>query len=121
MKKLLVLSALIAAGLTPTATLSAADGEKLFRRCKACHAADKEQNKVGPYLKGVYGRKVGAVEGYRYSDAMLAADFVWDDAALDGFLANPKKHTPGTKMAFPGLRKPADRAVMIDYLKSVSQ
>lgn len=122
MRKLMLASTLIIAGVTtPMSVSAAADGEKLFRRCKACHAADSEQNKVGPYLKGVYGREAGAVPGYKYSKAMASAGFIWDEAALNAFLENPKKHTPGTKMAFPGLRKPDDRTAVIEYLRSVSE
>lgn len=98
----------------------AADGAKVFRKCKACHSATDEKNKVGPHLKGIVGRQVGTVTGYKYSKAMAAADYVWDEAALDAFLAKPRKHTPGTKMAFPGLKKPADRAAIIDYLKNTA-
>ena len=118
-KKLIVL-AVVTSSLTAVGA-DAQDGEKLFRKCKACHAADTEKNKVGPYLKGIYGRQVAAVDGYKYSKAMAAADFVWDDENLDKFLEKPRSHLPGTKMAFPGVRKPADRAALIEYLKSVSQ
>ena len=120
MIKKLVLITTVFSSLTGTTAWSQ-DGEKLFRKCKACHAADTEKNKVGPYLKGIYGRQVAAVEGYKYSKAMAAANFVWDDENLDKFLEKPKSHVPGTKMAFPGMKKPADRTALIGYLKSVSQ
>lgn len=63
-----------------------AAGEKTFKKCKACHVVDSDKNRVGPSLKGVVGRAAGAVDGYKYSKAMV--DFgkggaVWDDATLD--------------------------------------
>jgi cytochrome c len=50
----------------------AVEGKIVFKKCTACHAADKEQNKVGPYLVGILGRKAGSVEGFKYSDAIIA-------------------------------------------------
>ena len=84
----------------------AAMGEKVFRRCKACHYVDKEKNKTGPHLVNIIGRAAGAVEGYKYSKAMA------------GFLTKPKNYLKGTKMAFIGLRKNSDIADVIAYLKA---
>lgn len=99
----------------------AVDGAKVYRKCKACHTIDNEKNRVGPYLKGVYGREAGKATGYKYSKTMAAGGFVWDDSNLDAFLEKPRKHTPGTKMAFPGLRKSEERVAIIEYLKAASQ
>ncbi len=98
-----------------------AAGKKVFNKCKACHFADKEKNKVGPYLKGVVGRKAAAVEGFKYSDAMkakAAEGLVWTEENLKAYLAAPKKFVPGNKMAFVGLKKDKDIADVIAYLKS---
>ena len=114
-----VLALMIGAAGSVTAT--AADGEKVFRKCKACHAVDNTKNKVGPHLVGVVGRKAGAIEGYKYSKAMANSGVTWDDAALDAFLAKPKAFMKGTKMAFPGLKKSADRTALIEYLKTKNQ
>ncbi len=98
-----------------------AAGKKVFNKCKACHFADKEKNKVGPYLKGVVGRKAAAVEGFKYSDAMkakAAEGLVWTEENLKAYLAAPKKFVPGNKMAFVGLKKEKDIADVIAYLKS---
>ena len=97
----------------------AAKGEKVFKKCMACHTAAGKTNKVGPYLQGVINRPVATAEGYAYSDGMkefAAGGKVWDDAALDVYLTNPKASVPKTKMAFPGLKKPEDRADLIAYL-----
>ena len=98
-----------------------AAGKKVFNKCKACHFVDKEKNKVGPYLKGVVGRKAAAVEGFKYSEAMkakAAEGLVWTEENLKAYLAAPKKFVPGNKMAFAGLKKEKDIADVIAYLKS---
>ncbi len=103
----------------------AAAGEKVFKKCKACHqVGESAKNKVGPALNGIVGAALGAQDGFKYSKALTArADegAVWDEAALDGFLTKPKKWLKGTKMAFAGLKKEADRAALIEFLKSHSQ
>ena len=93
-------------------------GAKVFKKCKACHVIDQEKNKTGPHLVNIVGRKAGAVEGYKYSKAMAGSGLVWDEATLAGFLKNPKKYLKGTKMAYAGLRKDADIANVIAYLKA---
>ncbi len=100
----------------------AAKGEKVFRKCKACHSIEKGKNKVGPSLYGVVGRTAGSAPGYKYSKAMLAKKdegLVWTEENLDKFLTKPRKFVPGTKMSFPGLKKAEQRADVIAYLKSV--
>ena len=95
-----------------------AKGEKVFRRCKACHYMDKEENKTGPHLVDIIGRAAGAVEDYKYSKAMAGSGLVWDEETMAGFLTKPKKYLKGTKMAFVGLRKDSDIADVIAYLKA---
>jgi cytochrome c len=115
--------AVLAAG-TAMAAGDPANGEKVFKRCTACHVVNAEQNRVGPYLKGVIGRQAGHVEGFKYSEAMAAKGaegMVWDDATLDAYLADPKGYIPKNKMAFPGLKKPEERADVIAYLKQAAQ
>lgn len=97
----------------------AAAGEKVFRKCKACHVADEEKNRVGPHLVGIVGRDSGSVADFKYSDAMAGAGLTWDEATLAGYLTNPKEFLPGNKMAFPGLRKEADVANILAYLASL--
>lgn len=97
----------------------AANGQKVFRRCMACHVIDQETNRLGPHLVGVYGRQAGTVEGYAYSEGVAAADFVWDETTLDPWLADPMAMIPGTKMLLK-VPKPEDRADVIAYLKSLN-
>ena len=109
-------------GAHPSLAGDAKAGEKVFKKCKACHVVTSAKNKTGPNLMNIVGRKAGTVESYsKYSKAMVAADVVWDEASLDAYLKAPKKFIKGTRMAFAGLRKDKDRDNIIAYLKSVSQ
>ncbi len=98
----------------------AAAGEKVFKKCKACHIIDKEKNRLGPHLIGIMGRASGSVDGFKYSKAMMEAGLTWDEATLDQYLADPKGFVPKNKMAFPGLKKEKDRANVIAYLKEAT-
>jgi cytochrome c len=102
----------------PALAEDVAKGEKVFKRCKACHYADKEKNKTGPYLVDVIGRKAGSIDEYKYSKAMRESQLVWDEATLTAYLKAPKKFLKGTKMAFAGLKKEADIKNVIAYLKT---
>lgn len=94
-------------------------GEKVFKKCKACHYADREKHKTGPHLVKVMGRAAGGLEDYKkYSKAMKASGIVWDDTTLADYLRAPKKYVKGTKMAFAGLKKDADIENVIAYLKA---
>jgi len=122
-----VVSGLLAAvvlgvGLSSSAMAGdAALGEKVFKKCKACHVVDKEKHKTGPHLVNVIGRTAGTAEGYKkYSKAMKNSGIVWDDETLNGYLEKPKKYLKGTRMAFAGLKKEEDRANVIAYLKQYS-
>lgn len=102
----------------------AAKGEKVFKKCKACHAADKEKNKVGPHLVGIIGRKAASVDGYKYGKGITeAAEKIgeWDEAKLVEYLADPKGYIGGkSKMTFK-LRKEDQRADVAAYLASLSK
>jgi cytochrome c len=100
----------------------AAKGAKVFNKCKACHVADAETNRVGPYLKGVIGRPVASVADYKYSDALkefATANPTWTDELFLTFIENPKGEVPKIKMAFPGLKKEQERLDVLAYLKTM--
>ena len=106
------------AGIDIGALLAVADpaqGEAVFKKCAACHKLDGS-NGTGPHLDGVVDRVVASVEGFSYSDGMIAHGGNWTPEALAEFLANPKAATPGTKMSFAGLKKPEDIANIIAFL-----
>jgi cytochrome c len=101
----------------------AAAGEKVFAKCKVCHFADQDTNKIGPSLHGVIGRTAGTHPGYAYSAAMIEAGksgVVWDEPTLTTYLHNPRAMVKGTKMAFAGLQSDKDIADVIAYLKQFS-
>lgn len=101
-----------------------ATGEKVFRRCKSCHAVgDGAKNKTGPHLNDVFGRTIGGIDGFKYSPAFQAASQagqIWDADSLAAFLGSPKTYLEGTKMTFAGLRSDADIAGVIAYLTTYS-
>lgn len=116
------LAAMLCAAL-PVAGHAAGDaaaGEKVFNKCKSCHmVGEKAKSRVGPPLNGVVGSAWGAVEGFKYSGALMdgaGAGKVWDDATLDAYLEKPKAVIPKGKMSFAGLKKADDRADVIAYL-----
>ena len=107
----------VSAGVTGAAAQDAQAGEKVYRACQACHAIDREQNRVGPHLVGLFGREAGSVEGFKYSDAMANADITWNEETLSKYLAAPNQYIPGNRMAYPGVRDEQDLANLIAYLE----
>jgi cytochrome c len=114
--------AALCAGIALAAPAQARDvaaGEKIFKKCAACHqVGEGAKSRVGPALNGVVGRAAGSYEGFRYSDAMSGSGLIWTEEALADYLAAPRKFLPGNKMSFAGLRKPEDAANVIAYLAS---
>jgi len=101
------------------ALLASADigkGEKVFKKCKACHGVEEGDHKTGPSLWGVVGHDIGAAPGFTSYSGSLPASGVWDADSLNAFLEAPRKWAPGTSMGFAGLKKPEDRAAVIAYL-----
>ena len=99
------------------ATTNAADGEKVFKKCIACHSIAKGGgHKIGVNLWGVLERKSGSISDYKYSKGMLAHGKTWSIEEMDGFLTKPKDRVKGTKMSFTGLKKAKDRAAVILYM-----
>ena len=98
-----------------------AHGEKVFKKCAACHSIVKGgKNAIGPALYNVVGRKIGALSDYKYSSALSEYEKNWSFQELNGFLLKPKDWIKGTKMAYAGLRKEKDRASVILYLNKYS-
>ena len=104
------------------AAADVANGEKVARKCTACHSFDEGgPTKVGPNLYDIVNRQITGYDGFSFSDALLEkADQVWDYENLNGFLNRPKDWAPGTKMSFAGLRKANERADIIAYMRGLS-
>jgi len=117
------LGALTAAGAAQAAGPAgdAARGKTVFARCAACHDLNTGAIRMGPSLKGVVGRKAGTFANFSYSAGMKGKGVVWGPDTLDQFLTAPMKYVPGTRMAFPGLSNPQDRADVIAYLKAAAK
>lgn len=92
-------------------------GRRAYNQCRSCHVIDKEQNRQGPHQVGLIGRPAGAVEGFKYSDALKESGLVWNVATLQEFLANPKEVVPGISAQMGSIRVRENRlADLITYL-----
>lgn len=95
-------------------------GALVFGTCAGCHPMDASgQSGIGPNLRGVVGAPVARRGAYRYSGALRALGGRWTEARLDSFLANPRRFAPGTSMGLDSVTRAADRAAVIEYLKSL--
>ena len=98
---------------------AAADNQLVFNNvCRTCHTLKEGDNRLGPNLHNIIGRKAGSVPDYGYSSSMKDADLTWDRATLDRFIANPDQVVPGNKMKpYGGLTSAEERAKIIAYLE----
>lgn len=99
-------------------TGNAAAGAKVFIKCKTCHLLEDGQNRMGPHLFGVVGRKAGSVESFNYSPANAGSGLTWTPDVLFDYLEAPQVYLKGTRMAFPGIKDAQDRADLIAYLEA---
>jgi cytochrome c len=126
LRNVVITGALCAAYVMLSATSSTTQetpGQLVFNNaCRTCHTIKEGDNRLGPSLYRIVGRKAGSLQNYGYSSAMKGADFVWDEAKLDQFIANPEQIVPGNNMKpFSGLAPADDRAKVIAFLRSVSK
>ncbi len=111
------LQARVAALPAPYDAASYEAGRRVFAQCRSCHTIEAGgPNRVGPNLHGVFSREIGSAPNFSYSPAALSADFTWDAAQLEQWLANPQTFLPGNRMAFAGVRNPEQRRDLIAYL-----
>ena len=99
------------------AQADAARGEKLFEECAACHMLARNAEGVGPSLYGVFGRKAGDSESFRYSPAMKRSGITWSAQTVDAYLADPQKMIPANRMPYAGMPEARDRADVILYMQ----
>ena len=95
-------------------------GQLLFNNaCRTCHTLRQGDNRLGPNLHGIIGRKAGSLPDYGYSGSMKDAGLTWDKATLDRFIANPDQVVPGHNMKpYGGMASAGDRATIIRYLET---
>ena len=106
-------------GQDSAANGAVADNQLVFNNvCRTCHTLKEGDNRLGPNLHNIIGRKAGSVPDYGYSSAMKDADLTWDRATLDRFIANPDQVVPGNRMKpYGGLTSAEERAKIIAYLE----
>jgi len=115
------LAAVLIGAAAPGLAADAARGEQLFVECASCHTLEKGVHNVGPSLNGLFQRKAGAFDDYRYSPAMKRSNITWTPEELDKFIADPQMVVPANRMPYAGMTTAADRADLIAYLQRVSQ
>ena len=123
--KALAAAAIVAAGPAVASDLGdVARGKELFGKCSGCHQVGQgAENRIGPHLNELFGRRAGTVEGFNYSKAFERAGgkgLEWHADTLAVFIANPKSLVPGTRMSFGGFDDPKDQADLIAYLRDFS-
>ena len=119
MRSLVLSAVLLLAGLGHAQAQDAANGEKVFAQCRACHqVGETAKNAVGPQLNGLLGCKAGTVEGYNYSPANKNSGLTWDEATFRDYIKDPRAKVPGTKMVYAGLKDDQRISDLIAYLKS---
>jgi cytochrome c len=118
----IAIGGMLLTSVSGTAALAgdAGAGKSVFQSsCSICHSVQPGQNKIGPTLFGVVGRKTGSVPGYSYSPANEAANLTWDQATLDKYLEAPRAMIPGTKMTYGGVKDAGKRGDLIAYMATV--
>jgi cytochrome c len=117
MRTLIVGAVILAASAGTAAAQSAADGEREFAVCRACHQiGDTAENMLGPQLNGLDGRKAASVADYPYSEAMKNSGITWNEATFKQYIKDPQAMVKGTKMPFAGLKDEKKVADLWAYL-----
>ncbi|MBM6581139.1 cytochrome c family protein [Microvirga sp. BT689] len=118
MRSFILSAALLLAGLGHAQAQDAANGEKVFAQCRACHQiGETAKNAVGPVLNGLFGRHSGSIEGYNYSPANKNSGITWDEPTFREYIQNPRAKIPGTKMVYAGLKDEQRINDLVAYLK----
>jgi len=104
--------------LTPAMAQDVDAGERSFRKCTPCHSIGPDaQNKLGPILNGLDGRKSGTIENYSYTEANKNSGIVWDDKTFNEYITDPRAKIPNTKMIFPGIKNEKERGDLWAYVR----
>ena len=116
-----ILAAAVVGAAPPGLAADAGRGEQLFVECASCHTLEKGVHNVGPSLAGLFQRKAGGFDDYRYSPAMKRSNITWTADELDKFIADPQMIVPANRMPYAGMTSAADRADLIAYLQKAAQ
>lgn len=114
----------LAPGIASAAELEGdpSQGAQVYRACVSCHSLEPGRHLSGPSLTGLWGRTAGSIEGFtRYSPGLAEADFAWDAATLDAWIADPEVMIPGTYMTFQGIDDAQARADLVAFLELAMQ
>jgi cytochrome c len=99
-------------------------GKKLFSQCKGCHQIGAgAKDRIGPHMNGIFGRRAGAHDGFKYSKSMQRAGtdgLTWTAETLDAYIENPRALVSKTRMSFRGMKDATDRANLLAYLRDFS-
>jgi cytochrome c len=117
----LVAGVALMGGVSAASAQNAAEGEKVFRQCKACHSLEAGKKGVGPSLNGLIGRQSGSLADFAYSPAMKNAGVTWNEENLSKYIADPKGFVAGNKMAFAGVKKEEDLKNVVAYLREATK
>jgi len=96
-------------------------GGKVFEECRACHALERGVTGLGPDLHGIFGRRAGGLDDFRYSPALKRSGITWTPRTLDAYIADPQKAVPSNRMPYSGMPDARDRADLIIYMQQVFQ
>lgn len=113
-----VAAAVVLSG-APALAADANHGKQLYQACAACHGSNGQGGSLGPKLMGVVGRKAGALDTFRYSNAMKRSNIVWDEPHLRDYVMNPQGVVKGNRMPFSGVRNRSDADDIAAYLKTL--
>jgi cytochrome c len=106
----------LSASAAPAQDIAA--GETSFGKCRTCHSIGVgAQNKIGPLLNGIDGRKCGSAAGYSYSEANRNCPFIWGEASFLDYIKDPKLKLPGTKKLFSGIKDETEARDLWSYLR----
>lgn len=117
-----LLASAIVASVSSAAYSQTPDGQQAFNNsCRTCHTVKAGDNRQGPSLAGIVGKKAGTTEGFNFSPSLAQSDLTWDEATLDKFIENPEAVASGNAMKpYGGVADPAQRKSIIEYLKSAN-
>lgn len=115
-----ILPALLVGGLAATPALAQNDGQTAFNNsCRTCHTMKEGDNRLGPNLAGIIGRKAGSLPDYAYSPSMKQSGITWDASTLHQFIASPDQVVSGNAMKpYGGITGAAQRKLIVDFLRS---